>query len=555
MKILKNNYLLIILFGLSLIAILPFFHSGFFSFHDDTQVQRVFEMKVALLDGSFPARWVKDLGYGLGYPIFNFYAPLPYYIGAFLSILGLDLLLATKLMIVIGVIGSAFSMYFLAKEFWGKIGGFFSALLYVFAPYHALNIYVRGDIGEVYSFLFAPLIFFSLWKYHEKTNYLYLVLGALSYCGLVISHNLSAMMLTPFIFIICILLFVKKRNFMIFAIPIIGIFLSAFYAIPALLEMRYTNVLSIIGGKADFRDHFICPIQLWSSPWMYGGSASGCIDGMSLKLGKLHLIFGFIPILFAAFYYKKDKFKSMVVFLVSLFLLISIFLSLEWSKFVWETISFMEFFQYPWRFLLVATLFSSFLGGAVIYYIFKIKSVKDNKLYFIPLLIILILPLILYSKLFVPQTYFSRSAEYYTNESYLIWETSKISDEYMPAYFNKPKNPSEIIKNKITGENVRVKELTQKTNRLSATVLADSDTKIIIHIPYFPTWKFYVNGKLTDFEITDSGVLLVIPKGKNKIEARFEQTRIENLANLISLSGVLALFAGIIYYKQKNKNE
>ena len=82
---LKRNISLIILIALSVLTVLPLFHLGFFNIHDDAQIQRVFEMKTALSDGMFPVRWVADLGYGYGYPIFNFYGPLPYYVGAIFS--------------------------------------------------------------------------------------------------------------------------------------------------------------------------------------------------------------------------------------------------------------------------------------------------------------------------------------------------------------------------------------------------------------------------------------------------------------------------------------
>jgi uncharacterized membrane protein len=79
MNLLKRFLPLIIIIVLSFFAIKPLFHPGFFPIHDDTQVARVFEMTKSLQAGMFPVRWVSDLGYGLGYPIFNFYAPLSYY--------------------------------------------------------------------------------------------------------------------------------------------------------------------------------------------------------------------------------------------------------------------------------------------------------------------------------------------------------------------------------------------------------------------------------------------------------------------------------------------
>jgi uncharacterized membrane protein len=554
MKLLRENYTLVILLFLSVAAVLPFLHTGFFNIHDDAQIQRVFEMKVALLDGEFPVRWVRDLGYGLGYPIFNFYAPFPYYLGALISMVGIDALLATKLMIIFAVVGSAFSMYFLAKEFWGKLGALLSALLYILAPYHALDIYVRGDIGEVYAYLFAPLIFLSLWKYYKTTSYRWIVVGSLAFCALIISHNLSALMLFPFVLVTSIILFILKRSPAIFAISFLGILLSSFYFLPALLEMKYTNVLSTIGGKADFRDHFVCVRQLWDSPWMFGGSAPGCVDGLSFRLGKLHIIFGVVSVTLAALSFKKEKEKALTILVVFTFLLVSLALTLNQSKFIWESIPFMNFFQYPWRFLLSASLFSSFIGGSIIYFLSRYETQKYKIIFYLLYLVILVSPILLYTKLFAPQFYLPKSAKDYTSKSVLNFETSKISDEYMPIRFAKPTDPNQIVNEKVTGENTKVIETKSKTNDLLVKITADKRTKVDVRIPYFPAWKFYVNGANVNFEVTNKGVSLLLPSGQSTVEAKFEQTKVEKIANLLSLSGILILIAGTIYYKRKENS-
>ena len=98
-----NKYLFpILILFFSLVAIFPLLQPGFFSFHDNTQVQRVYEMHRALADGHFPVRWVQNLGYGYGYPIFNFYAPFAYYIGG-LSAFFVDSLIATTKAMMKGV--------------------------------------------------------------------------------------------------------------------------------------------------------------------------------------------------------------------------------------------------------------------------------------------------------------------------------------------------------------------------------------------------------------------------------------------------------------------
>src|SRR3989344_680609 len=287
MKIIKNIFPIFIVLILSFFSVKPLLMSGFFPIHDDTQVARVYEMGKALSDGMFPVRWAADLGYGYGYPIFNFYAPLAYYFWGALNLLGLDALVSTKIMMIVGIILSGVFMYFLARELWGEIGGLISSLFYVYAPYHAVNIYVRGDVAEFWAYAFIPLAFYGILKAFQEKKWIYVVLGSLGYAGIILSHNLTAMMITPFLILFILFLFFKKTKekqtgvyYYPFLVLLIGIGLSAFYWLPALFELRFTNVLSQIGGGADFRDHFVCMVQLWQSPWGFGGSAAGCVDGM-----------------------------------------------------------------------------------------------------------------------------------------------------------------------------------------------------------------------------------------------------------------------------------
>ena len=311
MGFLRKYFGIIVVLVLSFWAIKPLFVPGFFPMHDDTQVARVFEMGKMLQSGMFPVRWVPDLGYGYGYPIFNFYAPLAYYVGGFFTLLGFDALIATKIMMLVGIILAGIFMYLLAREFWGELGGIVSSLFYIYAPYHALDIYVRGDVAEVWAYGLIPLMFFGFYKLYQQLSikndlppiisnfkfqisnfyvWKWVVVGSLGYAGVILSHNLTAMMVTPFITIVillyCFIAYRNKKLFIIYCLVftiLLGLMLSAFYWIPALLEMKYTNVLSQIGGGADFRNHFICLGQLWDSQWGFGGSAQGWIEGLSFK--------------------------------------------------------------------------------------------------------------------------------------------------------------------------------------------------------------------------------------------------------------------------------
>ena len=464
LNFLKTNYGIILVLALSFWAIKPLFIQGFFPMHDDTQVARVFEMGKMLANGTFPVRWVPDLGYGYGYPIFNFYAPLAYYVGGAFMLLGFDALLATKIMMALGVILAGVFMYLLAREFFGRLGGIVSGLFYTYAPYHALDIYVRGDVAEFWAYAFIPLAFLGLYKRS-------LIVGSLGFAGVILSHNLTALMVAPFLLIagLLLIIFSKKETrihntLYIILYTFLGLALSAFYWIPALLEMKYTNVLSQIGGGADFRDHFVCLSQLWSSQWGFGGSAKGCIDGLSFMIGKLHILMtGLVLVLFL--FGRLKQHKGIILFSLISFPS-SLFLMLETSKSVWEVIPAMAFFQYPWRFLILASFSSSLLAGSLVVLSSSLK-IKPYWLAF-PLIALL---LFFNIKFFVPQTTFSATSKDFTNEKALKWTDSKTSDEFLPADFKKPKSEHEVSKKPLPFTETNIEKTSNLISLIGALAL------------------------------------------------------------------------------------
>ena len=80
-NLIKSHKEFFIGFVLTLSLLWPLLMAPFFSHHDDVQVIRLYEMDKCIKDGQIPCRWVPDLGGLYGYPIFNYYAPLPYYFG------------------------------------------------------------------------------------------------------------------------------------------------------------------------------------------------------------------------------------------------------------------------------------------------------------------------------------------------------------------------------------------------------------------------------------------------------------------------------------------
>lgn len=551
-KTITSNALLFILILISFVAIFPLFQVGFFPIHDNTQIARVYEMYSSLSSGLFPVRWVADLGYGYGYPIFSFYAPLAYYIGALFMFLGFSALVATKTMIGLAVVLAGVSMYFLTKELTDKWSAGVATVLYVYAPYHSVNLYVRGAVGELWAYVFIPLVFLGFLKVVRNPGYRSIGLAVGGLAGVVLSHNLTALMLVPFLFIFIIILLYKnpsKKAVLAAGVALVLAFLvSAWYWIPTIGEIQYTNVGSVIGGGSDYVDHFVCFSQLWSSQWGFAGSGPGCIDGFSFQLGKIHILLGLSAVLLSLFMLQK---KQGAVLLASAGFILSIFLTTSISKPLWDTLSFMKYLQFPWRFLQLALFFLSLLGGLGIHVLIKNIIPKSLHKTLVPVMVLTLVVIItiFYSKLFNPQVYYPQYRDE-TNKHVLNWTISRISDEYMPPSFSRPRTEKDIPTYPVkASDDIAITVLEDSVSRLLLRTSSVKGGQIQINKAFFPAWKLTLDNKPLSSGEVDGLYNLQVPAGEHMLLMNFTQTPLEVTANGLSIIGIVILFIGIIRKK------
>src|SRR5512136_3489521 len=125
---------------------------------------RLQQLMANLREGVFHVRWMPDAAYGLGYPFFNFYASLPYYFAAIFNLIGFDLLVSIKIVQTLGFVFAGFALYgWVRRHFTIRWAAWLAAIAYVYAPFHFVNVYVRGDsLSEFYAFIFFPLILWSI---------------------------------------------------------------------------------------------------------------------------------------------------------------------------------------------------------------------------------------------------------------------------------------------------------------------------------------------------------------------------------------------------------
>src|SRR5687768_16336957 len=137
MKNLQNafeKYTIVLLLILVMPAIFSLFVPGFYGASDEVHIAWLYEMDRTLKTGQIPPRYVPDLSFGFGYPLFNFVFPLPFYIGEIFHSLGFSLVDSIKMVFGLSIPLSAVFMYILLNQFSGKVASLLGAVLYIYAP-------------------------------------------------------------------------------------------------------------------------------------------------------------------------------------------------------------------------------------------------------------------------------------------------------------------------------------------------------------------------------------------------------------------------------------
>lgn len=563
-KYFKKWWAVLIIFALSFWAVKPLSNPGFFPIHDDEQIARIVVLDSALRDGQFPVRWVDNLGFGFGYPLFNFYPPLSYYSAEILHLLGFSFIDSAKIIIFLGFLLSGFLMYLWVKDHFGKLPAVFSAILFIYAPYHSVNVYVRGSLPDFLSYAFFPAVFLLLDRLFKTGKIRYSILLGVLLAVLPLTHILNIISFPIFILIYLIYLFItnkknKDKILHLFISLLIAFGLTAFFLIPAILEKGYTLVDKVnVGELYNYKLHFVYLRQFLNSPWGYGGSIYGLEDGISFEVGKPHLLFAFLAFVVLSLSLIKKEISKFKIAIVSLFLfLLSLYLSSFYSDWLWSKVNVLTYLQFPWRFLSFTAVFSSFAGGFVILYIKKQFGEK-----YAVSLVILGLILLWFTSVpnFKPQKYLTVGDEYYENSKDISWRVSKASFEFVPRDVKTklsdigttqvdleekdiPTSSYKIIKG-----NAKVEVFSNKSQFKQFKVNASSDTVFQLNTFSFPGWKTQIDGKDVKYQDDNKLRLIVldIPRGSHMVTAEFRNTVPRAVGNAITLVTIFNILGFVL---------
>lgn len=545
----KKYCLIIFLLAVSYIPVLDLFNKGYPDTHDiGEHLVRLTSFYHSLQEGIIVPRWAGNLNWGYGNPVLMFFYPLPSYFASFFHFIGFSFVDSIKIVYGLPFFFSGFFMYVWLKNFMEKIPALAGAILYMYAPYRFVDLYVRGAIGENMAFLFLPLVLYFLFKLSKirilsnSKTLLFLFCLSLSFSFLILSHNSMSLMFLPIIVVYAFYLtwqsnFSKRLTLLYLIGFLFGFGLSAFFWMPAFFEGKYT--LRNIITKGEYSSRFVGLDNLLYGPWNYGISGQFTVQ---IGIANIFSILLF-PVFLISSFLKKNKFLIFIVALI-LYSFVAIFLMLKESNIVWERIMLLQNFQFPWRFLSVLVFTTS------LFFALLLKTL--NKRYQLIIFFIFItFTLIISRNYWHAKRYFNKEVRYSsvydgtsdTGESEPIWSV-RFMEKRAKAGVEVIEGKAEIKKKSRTSTVHEYKIKTKERARIRENTL------------YFPGWKVYANGVSVPIEFQDPQnrglITFFLDKGEYDLKVKFEDTKLRTFSNSISVLSIIA-FVILLFLSQALK--
>ena len=176
------------------------------------------QFDASIRDGALFPRWAMHHIQGYGYPTFIIQAPLGFYLAEFFVLLGFGYTLAAKLAWATGFLISAWGMYRLTL-YWltlyeqpqparardssspYRLAALIAGVMYVFVPYHLLDIYVRAALNDALLLAWFPWIFLAFDRLIDRGTQpgwqARLALAVLALAGVLLTHTFALLSFTP----------------------------------------------------------------------------------------------------------------------------------------------------------------------------------------------------------------------------------------------------------------------------------------------------------------------------------------------------------------------
>jgi hypothetical protein len=341
--------------------------------------------------GIWDARWFPGFDRGYGYPFLSYYAPLFHWLSGVWTLVFGSASRGVRANLVCWLVLGTTGVFYAGRRFWGLVGGTMTRALrpelvcasgWLMSPYLLCDVYLRCDGAEFAAIQLLPWTVWAglavagadaPWDRADTARYL----GSVAViAAVVLAHNFLgvaavgvALAVIPLVFAIEViggrsgrrsLRRAASRGGLWVAGVAWGLVLAAFFWVPALAEMDFTRIGRMREGAYRYSDHFLVARNLLDIRfWGFGESLPGPEDTMPLHLGWVSLaasISVVAAVCSALVPSRRDGRLLAGIGVAVVALSLVLLMTTATSAPIWDRIGLLQFAQYPWRFLGIASV-------------------------------------------------------------------------------------------------------------------------------------------------------------------------------------------------------
>lgn len=542
----KLNYLILLLV-LSLLPVISIFRIGVYESGDFTQaIYRSMAFTDNLKLGIPIPSWAADLNGGYGYPVFIFIYLVPYYLISLLHLLGFSFILSGKLLFAFSYIFSGIFMFFLLRKmFKNDLAAFSGSIIYLFTPYHLVDLHFRVALAEIIAFVLPPIILFLILKLKETEKLIFILLIGLLFGLFFLTHPAQFIFYSGLFFIYLFFqkLIVKENNLQtiikVIISFLIGLAISSFAWLPRFTLTQFTYGSLLIKTPVIF----LKPLELLYAPWRLGFLFQGHKGELSFLIGYTQIIL----ILFSIYFLFKQKNNKELLFW-TLTSIILIFLMLPYSKFIWSVFPLLNLMQFSYRLLHPFVFCLSIITAYLV-----IKYKKRETIIFIFLILTIGYTLLNWGhRNMIPSiddNWLRKNITYSTRQGEGVVEADPIWWNIKNGLWisQNPKTHLQIIQGR-----GQIKELSRNSVSHEYIIYSAQNTTILENTFYFPGWSVKVDSKPVkiNYKMPNFPARMVfnVPGGIHYIQVRYSDIPIIQYAKILSLSIIFLISVYSIFY-------
>lgn len=494
-------------------------------------------------DGNpFPV-WAANENDGYGGVVLRLYPPLAYLVLAIARTIAGNWYDAGWLAFLFWSAIGGWGVFLWAREWFSEKSALAAAVMFVFAPYHAIQLYGAFIYAEFAAASVLPFCFLFVARLCRRPSVANIAgLGAF-YALLVLTHLPLALIGS-----ICIFLYFifcpKTESFAPSALKFsagiaVGSAASCFQWLRVLREMDWVGISTekfSAHGFYDYRENF-----LLSFPYLKNGLDLDA-DVHHLWFMDLSLAVTFCFVLpLAILFYRKASAELKINLRAPLFLCAFAFFMLTPLSYpLWQHAALLQKVQFPWRWFAVFSICAVIFVAAGFEYLASMAKPKTRPIFLLLVGSLLIglsftFSQIIRQAVYLPETEFARLAENLPARASI--------QEWLPIWANKQ---TAKVKEKISSE--RAAEITNwNATEKNFTVAAGGASDVRVAAFYYPQWSATLNDANLSVEpAPDGAILLRLPASETEATVNLKFT--ESAAVLISFYVTAALWLAIIIF-------